>query len=93
MGRFLVHMNDGRERYPGAACPLKNFRVCAKYALISRLVLSLKNSGLAVTRASTIRTLSLRTRQWAADIILGFHESYSFLGCIKNLYGLYELLP
>ena len=62
-GVFSSMWTTAERKVSGHCLPSKNFRAYAKYALISRLVLSLKNSGLAVTRASTTRTLSLRTRQ------------------------------
>ena len=55
----------------------------SKYALISLRDLPLKNSGLTVTRASTTRTLSLRTRQWAAAIMRSASSRYLPCGCTR----------
>ena len=82
-GVFSSMWTIAERKVSGHCLPSKNFRAYAKYALTSLCVLPLKNSGLAVTSASTTRTLSLRTRQWTAAIMRSASSRYLPCGCTR----------
>ena len=63
MGCFLVHVDNGRDEGLGILLASQEIQSVLEIRPDLPVGLILEKLGLAVTRASTTRTLSLRTRQ------------------------------